>query len=880
MSFRLKILVGTCLLAALLPSMSVLADEPSPAAVEFFEKKVRPLLVEHCQECHGEKKQRGGLRLDTKDFVLKGTDNGPGLVPGKPDDSRIMHAVKYEDPELKMPPKAKLPQESIDILAEWIKQGAAWPADAPSQTAKSGDAQAWKKHWSFQPIVKPALPAVKNKAWIRNDVDAFVLAKLEAAGLTPSQPADRRTLLRRAYFDVIGLPPSFAEVQAFEQDTRPNAFELAVDRLLASPHYGERWARHWLDVARYADTKGYVFQEDRNYPQAFTYRDWVVKAFNTDMPYDQFVAKQIAADQMVSEADQSDLAAMGFLTLGRRFLNNINDIIDDRIDVVMRGTMGLTVNCARCHDHKYDPIPTQDYYSLYGVFASSKEPKDGNYPLRMVDDSNPHNVHVFVRGNSGNRGPEAPRRFLLAVAGEGRKNFEKGSGRLELAQAIVSPDNPLTARVFVNRAWTHYFGAGLVITPSDFGLRSSPPSHPELLDELARGFIDSKWSIKQLHRRILLSATYQQASVSRPDGVKVDPENRLLWKQNRRRLEFEGLRDNLLAVSGQLDPTLGGPSVQLVSAPFPKRRTLYGFIDRQNLPGLFRVFDLASPDAHTPQRFTTTVPQQALFLLNSPFLMETLTQLVNRPDLAKLTDPAEKIRLLYQLVYARQPTSQELELGAAYLRSAQESAATEIAILSPWQYGYGEFDTAAGRLKSFTPLPKWTGQTWQGQDTLPDPQLGWVVIHRGGGHPGNDLQHAVIRRWTAPRDGVLQVRGNLRHRSEEGDGVQCRVISGRTGVAGDWTAQMSETDTNVDGLNVKAGDQVDFYTDCRTNPTNDSFLWRLKLKLEPTSVNERNEWSSQSDFQGPQQGPRQGLLPVWERYAQVLLMANEFVFVD
>ncbi len=850
-------------------------DAPSPAALEFFEKKVRPLLVDHCYECHGEKRQRGGLRVDTRDFLLKGTDNGPGLIPGKPDDSRLMHAVRYED-DLKMPPKAKLPQESIDILAEWIKQGAAWPASTPTAGTHSGDPVAWKSHWSLQPVRKPALPAIKNSGWVRNEVDNFVLAKLEEQRLTPSPAADRRTLLRRAYFDVTGLPPSFAEVQAFENDARPNAFELAVDRLLASPHYGERWARHWLDVARYADTKGYVFQEDRNYPQAYTYRDWVVKSLNADLPYDQFLLKQIAADQLVTEADQSDLAAMGFLTLGRRFLNNINDIIDDRIDVVMRGTMGLTVNCARCHDHKYDPIPTQDYYSLYGVFASSDEPKDGNYTLRLVDSPKPHNVQVFIRGNSGNRGAEAPRRFILAVAGEQRRNFEKGSGRLELAQAIVAADNPLTARVFVNRVWAHYFGAGLVITPSDFGLRSSPPTHPELLDELAREFIDSKWSIKQLHRRILLSATYQQASFSRPDAEKIDSENRLLWKMNRRRLEFEGLRDNLLAVSGQLEPTLGGPAVQLETAPFPKRRTLYGFIDRQNLPGLFRTFDLASPDAHTPQRFTTTVPQQALFMLNSPFLMDTLTQLANRPEVSAISDPHERIRLMYQLIYSRQPSPRELELGAAYIRTNQEAPALDLASRSPWHYGFGEFDAAANRLKSFRPLPKWTGKSWQGQEQLPDPQIGWVSLNAGGGHPGNDLQHAAIRRWIAPRDGTLSVQGRLQHPAAEGDGVLCRLISSRSGVAGEWTAQKSDAATNVEGLAVKAGDQLDFYTDCRSNPNHDSFGWTFKLRLEPTSPNQQSEWSSQTDFQGPAPSP----LPVWERYAQVLLMANEFVFVD
>lgn len=874
MSLR-RVAVIALVLCCASPWVSFAEEPPTPAALEFFEKKVRPLLVEHCFECHNDKKQRGGFRLDTREFLLKGTDNGPGVIPGRPDDSRLMHAVRYED-DLKMPPKAKLPQESIDILAEWVKQGAAWPAAVPAGDTKTSDPLAWKKHWSFQPIVKPALPVVKNAAWTRNEIDYFILAKLEEQGLTPSAAADRRTLLRRAYFDVTGLPPSFADVQAFEQDTRTNAYELVVDRLLASPQYGERWARHWLDVARYADTKGYVFQEDRNYPQAYTYRDWVVKALNADVPYDQFLMKQIAADQLLGDGDQSDLAAMGFLTLGRRFLNNINDIIDDRIDVVMRGMMGMTVNCARCHDHKYDPIPTQDYYSLYGVFASSDEPKDGAYPLRLVDSANPHNVQVFIRGNSGNRGAEAPRRFILAVAGEQRKNFEKGSGRLELAQAITAADNPLTARVFANRVWAHYFGVGLVNTPSDFGVRSSPPTHPELLDELARGFIDSQWSMKQLHRRILLSATYQQASLSRPEAEKIDSENRLVWKMNRRRLEFEGLRDNLLAVSGQLDLTLGGPAVQLETTPFPKRRTLYGFIDRQNLPGLFRTFDLASPDAHTPQRFTTTVPQQALYLLNSPFLMETLTQLANRPDLTAVGDVGDRIQLMYQLIYSRLPSPRELELGVAYVRAGQEAPVTEVVEASPWHYGYGEFDAAAGRLKSFQPAPKFTGQAWQGQDTLPDPVIGWVSLNAGGGHPGNDLQHAVIRRWIAPRDGTLSIRGKLRHPAAEGDGVLSRVISNRSGVAGEWTAQKSEASTKVDGLAVQAGDQIDFYTECRSNPNHDSFEWTLKLRLEATAPNQQIEWNSQAEFQGPPPNP----LSVWERYAQVLLMANEFVFVD
>ncbi|MDB5390284.1 MAG: Protein of unknown function (DUF1553)/Protein of unknown function (DUF1549)/Planctomycete [Planctomycetaceae bacterium] len=865
-----------CSLVCLLgPLAGIRAEEtPSPAAIEFFEKKVRPILAEHCFECHGDKKQRGGLRVDSRDVLLKGTDNGPALIPGKPNESRLIQALRHEG-DIAMPPKGKLPQTSIDVMTEWVAQGAIWPANIVPKPGVLAGTDVWKSHWSFQPIRRSPLPVVVRSSWVQNEIDQFVLAKLESQKLTPSPAADRRTFLRRAYFDVVGLPPAFEDVKAFEEDVRPNAVELAVERLLASPQYGERWGRHWLDVARYADTKGYVFQEDRNYPQAYTYRDWVVKALNRDLPYDQFLLKQIAADQLTSGDDQSDLAAMGFLTLGRRFLNNINDIIDDRIDVVMRGTMGLTVNCARCHDHKYDPIPTQDYYSLYGVFASSKEPKDGAFPLRLVDD-NPHNVQVFIRGNSGNRGPEAPRRFLLAIAGENRKPFEKGSGRLEMAQAIVSPDNPLTARVFVNRVWMHYFGAGLVLTPSDFGIRSAPPTHPELLDDLALEFIDSGWSMKSVHRKILLSATYQQSSQDRKDCQAVDPENRLVWKMNRRRLEFEGLRDNLLAVSATLDLTVGGPSVQITTAPFPKRRSVYSFIDRQNLPGLFRTFDLASPDAHNAQRFTTTVPQQALFMLNSPFMLETLKILVNRPEFQREQDPANRIRLLHQWIFSRNPADRELKLGQDYVQSAQASSGTETAAVSGWQNGYGELDSAAGRMKSFELLKHWTGRNWQGGEKVPDDQLGWVMLYAGGGHPGNDLQHSAIRRWIAPRTGALQIRGRLRHRSTEGDGVQCRVISSRSGVAGDWTAQHSETETVVDNLAVEAGDSIDFCTDCRTSPNNDSFLWDFKLKLSAGTAGERTDWDSQADFQGP---PPELLSP-WERYAQVLLMANEFVFVD
>src|SRR5579885_560826 len=381
-------------LAALgLPAAAEPAKPATPAeAAEFFEKRVRPVLVENCQACHGDKKQRGGLRLDSRAALLKGGENGPAVAPGDPGKSRLIQAVRHAG-DLKMPPKKQLPAEAVEALAAWVKMGAPWP-ETPQ--AAQGDplspAAARDRHWAFRPVRKPVLPAVRHEGWVRTPVDRFILARLEEKGHRPAPPADRRTLLRRITFDLIGLPPTPEEVDAFLNDPSPDAYEKVVDRLLASPHYGERWGRHWLDVARYADTKGYVFTDERRFPFSYTYRDWVIRSLNEDLPYDQFVLQQLAADQLlpltlssppaaggegrVGGDDKRSLAAMGFLTLGRRFLNNPHDIIDDRIDVVCRGLMGLTVACARCHDHKYDPISQKDYYALYGVFASSVEPKE------------------------------------------------------------------------------------------------------------------------------------------------------------------------------------------------------------------------------------------------------------------------------------------------------------------------------------------------------------------------------------------------------------------------------------------------------------------------------------------------------------------------
>jgi hypothetical protein len=734
--------------------------KPAAAELEFFESKVRPVLVEHCVSCHGPKKQMAGLRLDTAAGVKAGSDGGPVVVPGDPAKSPMLKAVRRET-EAPMPPKEALPADAVAALTEWVKIGAPFP-EATVQT----DLSAAKNHWAFQPIGDPKVPA--GKAGVASPIDRFVAAKLEAKGLTLSPAADKRTLIRRAYIDLIGLPPPADEVDAFFADRLPDAFARVVDRLLASEHYGERWGRYWLDVARYSDTKGYVFDDDRNFPYAYTYRDYVIRSLNEDKPFDRFVAEQIAADKLQLGADKRPLAAMGFLTLGRRFLNNAADIIDDRIDVVCRGLMGLTVGCARCHDHKFDPIPMKDYYSLYGVFASSNEPKDlpqigeseqprdfadfeaelarrekavadltmnrtagkitavmavaggvaepGKQAPRLLnradrneitktqkqvdqykaaspaappramilaDTARPFDPYVFVRGNPGNHGPSVPRQMLEVVAGPARKPFSGGSGRLDFAKAIASPDNPLTARVIVNRIWAHHFGSGLVMTPSDFGTRSDPPSHPELLDWLAKRFVtDDGWSLKKLHRRIMLSATYQQASTIRPELTKVDVENRLLGRMNRQRLDFESLRDSLLSAAGTLDPKVGGRSADLFKAPYVNRRTVYGFVDRQNLPGTFRAFDFASPDQHSPQRFQTTVPQQALFLMNSPFVVEQAKSLAARSEVGRANVTAAKVNAMYRAALGRPATRIEIALATEFVAAAAWSFGSK---LSPWE---------------------------------------------------------------------------------------------------------------------------------------------------------------------------------------------------
>ena len=724
-----------------------------------------------------------------------------------------------------------------------------------------------------------AVPAVRETGWLATEIDRFILARLEGAGLAPSPDADRRTFIRRVYHDLVGLLPSAEQIEQFVADDSPQAEERLIDELLARPQFGERWGRHWLDVSRYANTKGYVFTQDRNYAEAYKYRDWVVRALNEDLPYDQFVLRQLAADHL--PAEQQQFEAMGFLTLGRRFLNNNQDIIDDRIDVVSRGLMGLTLSCARCHDHKYDPLTSMDYYALYGVFGSSQEPGDAPSALRLVDHPQPGDQRVLLRGNPGSPGPVAPRCFPAALSPDGPIPLTDGSGRLQLAQAIVAADNPLTSRVFVNRVWMHLFGKGLVLTPSDFGSRSDPPSHPELLDYLARRFVDDGWSVKRLIRTLVLSRVYRQQSQERADAAAVDPENRLLWKMNRRRVDFEALRDALLAASGQIDLTVGGPAVEIAQPPYATRRTIYGFIDRQNLPGVFRTFDFANPDTHSPQRLYTTVPQQALFLLNSPFVAEQAVELARGAEQAATGDsaiPRPTSRLLVCgrrfAAYARDPSAEELSWARAFIESAGPSPASEV--VGGWQYGFGEMDLQTKRLKSFVQLTHGTGQQWQAGKKVPDDEHGWVLLSAAGGHPGNDHAHAVVRRWIAPFGGFVVIRGKLTHPREEGDGVRGHIVSSQQGTVAEWVVHHGEQSTTVEGLPIEAGGTIDFVTDCRGNPNHDSFGWTVTLELTGPDGSALR-FNSVADFSGNMPAPP---LDAWQRLAQVLLMSNEFNFVD
>jgi len=992
---------------------------------------------------------QGALRLDTPESLKTGGNAGPLFVPGKPKRSLLMRALSHQG-ALKMPPGGKLEDSETKAIAEWIRMGAPLPE---SESASQSSAPA-PDHWAFQPLSRSAPPRSESD-WGRSSIDAFVLARLEEKQLEPSPEADRRTLLRRAYLDLIGLPPSAAEIESDEP------YEKIVDRLLASKHFGERWARHWLDVARYAD-EGF---QARAFAIAWTYRDWVIDALNRDMPYDQFVRRQLAAD-LLDDEDPRHLAALGLLTVGINLPRptDVPENLDDRIDVVSRGFLGMSVACARCHDHKFDPIPQKDYYALYSVFlnspdvlepvpidplpetplgrfyadklktrrewidrftrerlefhkaefrkaealerylsaawagrdasdseieALSKEKNLNLYILRrwrdlLVEsadagdglfdaivqaqgdepavrvfvaqlaaadrrepwsepereslrlllhaegaptnvpledfwwvqnegDSNtlkalgwaykevmtdwsyrggprhamtvrdaetPEQAVVFVRGNQHDRGAEVDARFLTAL---GANSFKEGSGRLELANSIAN--HPLTARVMVNRVWQHLFGYGIVRSPSNFGLQGDPPTHPELLDHLAGKFIENGWSVKRLIREIMLSSVYRQASSHAEDCASVDPENKLLWRQNRRRLEFEALRDSMLAVAGRLDPSVGGGPFDLTAQPSPRRRSIYAYISREEPSGTMRNFDFSNPEQHTPQRDLTTVPQQALFLMNSRFVGEQARALAAR---LRAVGNAERTRELYRLALGRDPSPRELELAEAFIKSNQETRPANAAEPSPWRYGSARLDPSTAEVANFRPFSVWVEDRWQHASMLPARDGGRAGLSASGGSPGDDLASAVVRRWVSPIAGKINISGALKHnmgeaawRFDYSNGVRGWIVSDRKGILAQWTAQGVRVATEIDGLRVEQGETIDFIVDARDDYIQDNFTWAPKIERLLTAEEKEagakpKTWNAAADFRGPVDQP----LTSWERLAQVLLLTNEFAFVD
>ncbi|MFO0898093.1 MAG: PSD1 and planctomycete cytochrome C domain-containing protein [Pirellulales bacterium] len=677
------------------------ADPPataSPGAAEFFEQKIRPVLVERCYACHSAEADEpsGGLRLDSREAARAGGDSGPAVAPGDAQSSLLLSAMRYEG--LEMPPDGKLPERVVADFQTWIEQGAIDPRDdAPATTPPQPaqlDIASGKQFWAFQPPRAQPLPEVKQAAWPQRRIDRFVLARLETHGLAPAAPADRRTLIRRVSFDLTGLPATSEEVERFVADHAPDAYARLVDRLLASPHYGERLARLWLDVARYAEDQAHIVGDDRSlcYPNAHRYRDWVIAAFNRDLPYDQFVKLQLAAD-LIEPGSSANLAALGFLGLGPKYYDRRNPAVqaeewDDRVDTVTRGLLGLTVSCARCHDHKFDPIPTGDYYALAGVFAGTEmynrplnaaaelnergQAKKSEEAEHVVREGAPRDLPIYIRGNVENHGPVAPRRFLQVLSVGQPAALNHGSGRRDLAEAIVSRGNPLAARVIVNRIWALNFGRPLVATPSNFGHSGELPSHPELLDDLAVQFMQHGWSLKWLERELVLSATYQQASQADAAALAADPENRWLGRMNRRRLGVEAWRDAVLAAAGKLEPGVGGPSIDPLD-PAQTRRTLYAAVSRLELNRLLALFDYPDPNLHADRRLETTTPLQKLFVLNSPFLVAQAKAVAERTAPAEgesSLDSAGQVDAVYRAVLGRAPTDDERALAVTFVARA------------------------------------------------------------------------------------------------------------------------------------------------------------------------------------------------------------------
>ena len=834
---------------ALVMSSAVLAEGGD---LNHFENKIRPVLAERCYECHSSsQKVKGGLVLDTKEGLLKGGDTGPAIDLVAPDKSLLLKAIRHQD-DLQMPPKSdRLPESVANDFAVWIKSGAPDPRTAESKPVQGIDWQKARQHWSFQPVKRPSFPDGDSKI---HPVDRFVRARLAPEGLEPSQEASARTRIRRLSFTLVGLPPAIEDVESFEKDPSAENYRALADRYLNSREFAEKWGRHWLDVARYAEDQAHTFGVKPN-SDAWKYRDWVINAFERDLPYDAFIRHQIAADFLPEPDRKANLAALGLFGLGAQYYKNtdaaraIADELDDRVDTLSRGFLGLTLSCARCHDHKYDPVPTQDYYSIAGVFHSSRlvnapeatqqevdryneakkqlddaelqlnlfvrekrhpallahcahtaaafaaldsllaekrrapsltVPKDleplskllerfrndkkykniaaawlsleaagseeekslctdilrdafadlvekertafvnkkpdrnlqeimdslfgekGAAPLgeswkngipeearrhlsalesnaaerkkilgpelplvHAIAENKPSDLKVYIRGNPANQGALSPRRFLRILAGEEPPLFSQGSGRSELADAIATKSNPLTARVMVNRIWGWTFGRGIVNTPSNFGVLGEPPTHPELLDWLAAEFMDNNWSVKSMLRLLVTSATFQQSSEPSAASREKDGNNALLSRFQSRRMDIESWRDSVLFAAGSLEKASGGPTFPLSDSKAAKR-TVYAKVSRHELDSLLRLFDFPDPNITSEKRVETTIPQQQLFMINSPFVLAQAEHLAKRVK-AAAKDDVERVRIAHRFALSREPAPEEVALLGNFL---------------------------------------------------------------------------------------------------------------------------------------------------------------------------------------------------------------------
>ena len=800
-------------MAVLVPLALAAADKPaekiSPDQLAFFEKKIRPVLVAKCYQCHSAnaEKVKGGLLLDTREGTRMGGATGHAIEPGDLKGSLLITAIRSDKKDQMMPPKEKLSPEVIADFEKWVLMGAPDPRDGKARTAKKPDLAEGKNFWSFQPVKPVAVPQPKDTKWSASDIDRFVLKKLEEHQLKPVTDADPHSFIRRLYFDLIGLPPTPEQVAAFVKDyqsatgNRQSAIAKTVDQLLASPHFGERWGRHWLDVARFAESTG----KERNfaYPEAWRYRDYVIASFNADKPYDRFIREQVAGDLLpAKDAAQRNelLIATGFLALGPKGLNEKNreqfimDNVDEQIDVTTRAALGVTVSCARCHDHKFDPFTQRDYYAMAGIFKSTqthfgvggggngknrqpsthvplvktyspapaasvtagsatsdkasptkltpemeaklqkfaenrnpklvaklkamsdaeklaayerlvaevpkaaKAKKNNKYPetpdapkaigepngqwAMAVLDGKPADCPIYIRGELEEKGPVIPRGFVTVLgATEPAKITPGQSGRLELANWLTSPENPLTARVMANRVWQHLFGDGIVSTPDNFGATGERPTHPELLDFLAARFVANGWSVKQLIREIVLTRTYQLSNASDAKNFAADPDNNYLWRANQRRLDAESIRDSILAASGRLDlqPPAGSPLSSMTDMDLGKgaraslkadsrHRSVYLPIVRDMLPEALDLFDFAEPSLVVAAREVTTVPSQALYMLNSPFIQENAVAFAKRFQ-GTSADPKERITAAYLLAFSRPPTTAEIARAESYLKT-------------------------------------------------------------------------------------------------------------------------------------------------------------------------------------------------------------------